>query len=480
VSSELQTSGPDGSPRAARSLQLTWLVARREIRLRAKTRVFMVTTVIMLIAIALAVSLPAILSGTSGPARIGVVSGNATTSGIVAEAGRLSGTQAVAVPEPSLAAAEAALRGGDLSAVLVPGKEVIVKQVPLGGVSSGIETLARLSALSKLIQTVPGAAAAIATGALPVHGLEVPSKPLSSRLTGLFTVVIVWVLISVYGSQIALGIGEEKSSRVVEVLLSAVRPVQLLIGKVLGIGLLALGQAAAMVAVFIVAGFASGSSLVHGATLGVVIAGGVFIVLGYAFYCTAFAAAGSLVSRQSDVNSTIMPVQLPLIVAYALSYTVIYANGANVFYRVLGFLPPTAPIAMPVLYASGDVPVWQVVLSAVVCAAGTVWMARLAVRIYANSILRTGPRIRLSQAVRESRNATLPASDRVGDPGAHRRRDRRPRQGAGLGRRGLHRAIDLKAMVGLTVVMRCLLGTIFAWPNGDNGSFSADGDFYPF
>jgi ABC-2 type transport system permease protein len=128
-------------------------------------------------------------------------------------------------------------------------------------------------------------------------------------------------------------------------------------------------------------------------------------VLGYAFYCTAFAAAGSLVSRQSDVNSTIMPVQLPLIIAYALSYTVIYATGANTFYRVLGFLPPTAPIAMPVLYAAGDVPVWQVVVSAAICAVGVVWMARLAVRIYTNSILRTGPRISIRQAIRESRNA---------------------------------------------------------------------------
>jgi ABC-type Na+ efflux pump permease subunit len=160
-----------------------------------------------------------------------------------------------------------------------------------------------------------------------------------------------------------------------------------------------------MLVVFIIAGFASGSSLVHGATLGVVIAGGVFIVLGYAFYCTAFAAAGSLVSRQSDVNSTIMPVQLPLIIAYTLSYTVIYANGANAFYRVLGFLPPTSPIAMPVLYAAGDVPVWQVVVAAVLCAAGTVWMARIAVKIYSNSILRTGPRISFRQAIKESRNA---------------------------------------------------------------------------
>jgi ABC-2 type transport system permease protein len=390
----------------SRPLQLTWLVARREIRLRAKTRSFVITTAILLIAVALAVALPAILSGKSKPDRIGVVGATTTISGIVTEAGRLSGGQAVAVPEPSQAAAEAALRAGDLSAVLVPGREIIVKQVPLGGVSGSVGTLAQLAGLSRLIQTVPGAAAAVAHGVtLPVRGLEAPSKSLSSRLTGLFTVVIVWVLISVYGSQIAMGIGEEKSSRVVEVLLATVRPVQLLIGKVLGIGLLALAQAGSMLLVFVVAGFASGSSLVHGAELGVVITGAVFILLGYAFYCTAFAAAGSLVSRQSDVNSTILPVQLPLIIAYALSYTVIYSNGANVFFRVLGFLPPTAPIAMPVLYAAGDVPVWQVAVAAVLCAAGTVWMARIAVRIYSNSILRSGPRISFRQAIKESRNA---------------------------------------------------------------------------
>jgi len=281
----------------------------------------------------------------------------------------------------------------------------VVKQVPIGGASSAGGTLpgalAQLAGLAKLFAEVPGAAAAAANGiALPVRGLEPPSGSLANRLTGLFTVVLVWVLISVYGSQIAMGIGEEKSSRVVEVLLSSVRPVQLLIGKVLGIGLLALAQTAAMVAVFIVAGFAAGSSLVHGAAIGIVVTGGVFIVLGYAFYCTAYAAAGSLVSRQSDVNSVIFPVQIPLILAYALSYTVIYSNGANTFYHVLGFLPPTAPVAMPVLYAAGDAPVWQVVVSAVLCAVGTVWMARVATGIYTRSILRTGARIPLRQALR--------------------------------------------------------------------------------
>jgi ABC-2 type transport system permease protein len=153
------------------------------------------------------------------------------------------------------------------------------------------------------------------------------------------------------------------------------------------------------VVVFVVAGFASGSSLVHGAAIGIVLTGGVFVVLGYAFYCTAFAAAGSLVSRQSDVNSTILPVQLPLIIAYILSYTVIYASNANVFYHVLGFFPPTAPIAMPVLYAAGDVPLWQVVIAAVLLAVSTVWMARVAAGIYGRSILRTGTRVKLREVL---------------------------------------------------------------------------------
>lgn len=124
-----------------------------------------------------------------------------------------------------------------------------------------------------------------------MRGLTPPSASLSRRLTGLFTVVLVFTLISVYGSQIAMGVGEEKSSRIVEVILASVRPLQLLVGKVTGIGVLALAQAALMVAVFLGLGTAVGSSLVHGAAPGIVVVGAVFLVLGYAFYCTAFAAA---------------------------------------------------------------------------------------------------------------------------------------------------------------------------------------------
>ena len=344
-----------------------------------------------------------ILAHHAKPQRVGIVGGPvASMTAIVQEAGHLTGTGVTVVPEPSLAAAEAALHSGQLDVVLVNDTEVVVKQVSIAGSSGSGGTLpdaiADVAGLSKLLgQLPPGAAASGVT--LPVRGLTPPSASLSRRLTGLFTVVLVWILISAYGSQIAMGVGEEKSNRIVEVILASVRPIQLLVGKVVGIGVLALTQAALMVAVFLGLGAAVGSSLVHGAAPGIVITGAVFLVLGYAFYCTAYAAAGSLVSRQSDVGTVILPVQIPLIIAYALSYTVIYANGASTFYKVLGFLPPTAPIAMPVLYASGDVPGWQAAISAVLVAAGTVWMARTAATIYGRSILRTGSRVRLREVL---------------------------------------------------------------------------------
>ena len=377
-----------------RWLRLTAIVAEREIRQRVRSRAFTVSTIVLLLVVGAAVTIPAILANHAKPQQVGIVGGQAAAlAEIVKEAGHLTGTDVTVVPEPSLAAAEAALRDGTLDVALVDNTEVLVKQVSLasgsgGGLPSAIADVAGLSRL--LGQLPPGAAA---------RGVTLPSASLTRRLTGLFTVVLVWVLISAYGSQIAMGVGEEKSNRIVEVILASVRPLQLLVGKVSGIGVLALVQAALMVATFLGLGAAVGSSLVHGAAPGIVITGAVFLVLGYAFYCTAFAAAGSLVSRQSDVGSVILPVQIPLIIAYALSYTVIYANGASTFYRVLGFLPPTAPVAMPVLYAAGDVPGWQAAISAVLVAVGTVWMARIAATIYGRSILRTGSRVRLREVL---------------------------------------------------------------------------------
>jgi ABC-2 type transport system permease protein len=393
------------------SSELIWLVARREIRDRARAKSFWVASVILLVAVAAAVIIPAVTHGGRATARVGIVGGPVAAQTLtIKEAGRVSGTTVTVVPLPGLAAARAKLRSGDLAAVLVGDSEILVKQQPLGGSSSpggtALGALSEVAGLQRLFALLPpSAAAGIARHgiALPVHGLIPPPRGLASRITGLAVAVLIYVIILTYGVRITIGVGEEKASRVIEVLLTTLRPVQLLAGKVIGMGVLAVAQIAAMVAVFLALGHTIGSAAIQGAANGVVLAGALWLLLGYAFYCTAYAAAGSLITRQADAYNAALPLQLPLILAYVLAYTVLYASGVNWFYHVLAFVPFTAPVAMPVLVAVGAAPAWQQVLSAAISLAATAGMARLAGTIYERAILRTGTRLRLRQVLRSAR-----------------------------------------------------------------------------
>ncbi len=235
---------------------------------------------------------------------------------------------------------------------------------------------------------------------LPIHGLAPPLTNLTSRLTGLSIVILLYIMILTYGSRITLGVSEEKSSRVIEVLLAAVRPAQLLLGKALGMGILALAQVASIVATYVVLGLVFGSSLIHGGSAEVLGVGAMWIVLGYVFYSTAYAAAGSLVSKQSDAYTVSLPVQLPLILSYLLTFTVLFGNSVYAFYWFLAFFPPTAPISMTALVAVGVARPWEIALSALLCLAATAGMAWLACTIYGRAILRTGARLHLRQVLR--------------------------------------------------------------------------------
>jgi ABC-2 type transport system permease protein len=396
---------------ATHSSELIRLVAVREIRDRARAKSFWVASVLLLVAVAAAVIIPALVHGHQATARVGIVGHEvAALSQTVKEAGRVSGTKVTVVPLPSVAAARARLRTGDLAAALVGDSEVLVKQQPLAGSSSPGATLpgalSQVGGLQRLYALLPpsvGAGIASHGIALPVHGLIPPPRGLASRITGLAVAVLIYVIILTYGIRITIGVGEEKASRVVEVLLTTLRPVQLLAGKVIGMGVLALAQIAAMVTVFLVLGHTLGVATVQGAANGVVLAGALWLLLGYAFYCTAYAAAGSLITRQADAYNASIPLQLPLILAYVLAYTVLYASGVNWFYHVLAFVPFTAPVAMPVLVAVGAAPAWQLALSAAITIAATAGMARLAGTIYERAILRTGSRLRVRQVLRSMR-----------------------------------------------------------------------------
>jgi ABC-2 type transport system permease protein len=192
-----------------------------------------------------------------------------------------------------------------------------------------------------------------------------------------------------------IGVMQEKSSRVVEVLLATVRPIQLLGGKVLGIGLVALGQALLLVGVALGLGAAVGSNVLHGAAPLGLLAELVWFVLGYAFYCWVYAAAGSMAERQDQIQTLALPLSIPILFGYIYSITVASSGSPNAFFDVLAYFPPTAPFCMSVLVGLGKATWWEFLASTLISIAATAGMAIVASRIYRRAVLRTGGRVSL-------------------------------------------------------------------------------------
>jgi ABC-2 type transport system permease protein len=130
-----------------------------------------------------------------------------------------------------------------------------------------------------------------------------------------------------------------------------------------------------------------------------VLGGLLWFVLGFVFYALIYAAAGSLVSRQEDVAAVIWPIGFLIIGSYFAFFWVV-ANPDNPIGAALSVLPPFAPVLMAARIATGDAQAWQVVLAVVLMLAAIVGMNALAARIYSNSVLRIGLRVRLADAWR--------------------------------------------------------------------------------
>jgi ABC-2 type transport system permease protein len=209
--------------------------------------------------------------------------------------------------------------------------------------------------------------------------------------------IVLFLLLQSYGGWVVSGVTREKASRVVEVLLSTLTARQLMFGKILGIGALALLHAATLVTTAIVAAAIVGIDVPDGFRATDILVGAAWFVLGYALYCSAFAAAGSLCSRAEDAQGAVLPIMLPLIAGYIIAFSA--ADGASTLLWVLAFFPPTAVQCMPVLYATGEAPIWAMLLSMVITAATAYAIARLAAAIYSRSILKSGKRVSWREAI---------------------------------------------------------------------------------
>jgi len=236
---------------------------------------------------------------------------------------------------------------------------------------------------------------------LPVRSLEpVDEDARSKRTIATVAVFILYGQLIGYRFAVATGVVEEKSTRVVEVLLAAVRPVQLLAGKVVGIGVLAIGHAALMAGSALLAARASGAGSLPSGSAEAIVMTVLWFAIGYALYCTVFAAMGSLISRSEEIQNVSFPVQVPLLVGYFIATVALSDGNPTTVLRIFAFVPLTAPMCMPVLRAIGAAPLWQVALSMALTIAATVATARIASGIYRRAILRTGRRLRLREVLR--------------------------------------------------------------------------------
>jgi ABC-2 type transport system permease protein len=383
------------------------LVARREVLERVRGRIFRVGTIIILLAVGAAIVIPKIHSNTTTPPQqVGVVgASSAAINQVIKYSGKEGKIPVHIVSVPTQESAEAALRSGKLDVAVLNGDRILVYQ-PITAESTGdtatlvavlAPELGVLHSYQEAGLTVPQIETVARARSVPVESLQPNTRTGASKGTSVIGVVLIFLMLTQYNTWILMGVMQEKASRVVEVLLAAVRPLQLLGGKVLGIGLVAMGQAALIALFAFVVAKAVGSDFLKGTGGLLLLSDLVWLVLGYAFYCWLYAAAGSTAERQDQVQTLALPLSLPILIAYIYSITVASSGNPSLLFKALAYFPPTAPFAMPVLVSLDDVAWWQFLISVAITIGGTAVMAWFAAGIYRRAVLRSGQRVSLRE-----------------------------------------------------------------------------------
>ena len=388
------------------------LVVRREISTRVRERSFLISTVITLVIIAAVIAIPAIFNSGDDKITVGLVGNTSTVQPALEQAAKVQDVTVTVTPYADEAAARAAVDGGDADAAFLGTDRVLVNSELSGKTEQVVQSAYRQAAAAQRI-TAAGLDAAAVSQALDVPPLAVtaidPPDPDSGarRAAAFFGVLLLYFQLIGYGVWVALGVVEEKSSRVVELLLATLRPWQLLTGKVIGIGLLGLGQLVLTGAVGIVAALATGVVDVPSGIAGV--AGQVLIwfLLGFAFYACLYAALAALVSRQEEVQNVTSPLTILLVGSFFLAITALNDPDSTLV-TVTSILPPFSTMVMPIRWASGSAPLWEVGLSMLIMVVVVVALVRVAGRVYAGAVLRSGPRVRLREALSSGRDAGRP------------------------------------------------------------------------
>lgn len=381
------------------------LVTTREVVERVKAKSFLVSTGIYLLIAMAAVVIPHLTEHHKTVYGIGLTGASAPALeralGDVAPALKVGvRTQRFA----SEADARTALQDKGVDVVVLDGARVVAR----GDIADTLDVLLNTAAsqvkLAERLATAGLSPSEVATllspERLPVErtGPRLPIRA-SNRPLAFAGVIVIYLLLLTYGLTVANGVLEEKSSRVSEVLLGAVEPRQLLTGKVVGIGIVALVQLLAMGLPAAAVALVLGSFHVPSGTPWTGVAVVLWAVLGYGLYSCIFAATGAAASRPEDVGNATAPITILIAATYFAAIVAVQSPDSSVI-RVLSFVPFMAPMTMLPRAAVGHVAWWEVPLSVALLLAMTYATVRLGARIYAGGIRRPGPRLKLREAWR--------------------------------------------------------------------------------
>ncbi|QDB78315.1 ABC transporter permease [Georgenia sp. 311] len=203
------------------------------------------------------------------------------------------------------------------------------------------------------------------------------------------------------GSLIAVGVVEEKTSRVVEILLSTIRPAELLAGKILGIGVVSLGQVVILGAAATIpaamTGLFDGFEIDLGWTMLLVV---LWFLLGYLIFSLLFGGFAALVSRQEEIGAVTTPLTFLMFVPFYLAMFMVTANPDSTLVKVLSQIPFFSPFMMPVRDVYGGVQTWEMALAFGIAIATVPVLVWIAGRVYRRGVLHTGGRMKLTEALR--------------------------------------------------------------------------------
>ncbi len=431
-----------GGAAARHTLRNIRLIIGREYKYRVTQRSFIISSIILLVVVAIAAFIPTIVqfiaSGTTSQTHIVVVNNAGTVAGldetnlIAYINAELNGTSSsgkapyVITSEPStnLGNLQNQVKEGKLDVLLVldRGTNQNVRFIYDTNASdtndSNLSTIQALAQLLTFLDTAHRLGLTsqetqrlVATPDLTVErsqqnqNTRPASESTASYLLAIAGAILIFVSIEVYGGIVAAGVAEEKSSRIMEILVNAATPFQLLAGKIVGIGAACLTQMGCVVVVGIAAlllqpplqaalfgthaaGF---SQYLTAVSILFYILFLIYFMLAFFLYATLFAGLGSMVRRQEEVQSAIMVPLLLVVSGYLLVFLVISSPDAT-WAKGLSYIPFWTPMLMLVRIAVGTVAWWEIVMTIalmLVTILGCIWFAA---RLYRYGVLMYGQR----------------------------------------------------------------------------------------